>query len=434
MQMLLQVASSYNILIISTRCATSCVFCSHHQNPPKVEAFYVEDINEEEADTLIEFLDSNKDIVIGESATRICEGEPFLHKDIMNILRKIRKKHDKTKIKITTSAVPLTEAMIIDMKSFGNIELNVSLNSSTIEGRKIIYRGRALEEAIDAIKLLNKYKIHYNGSIVAMPHLVGWEDIEATALFLAQQNAITIRIFMPGYTKYTTGEVPPENIIYELNAFGEKIRKHIDIPITIEPPLIKDLNAVVEGVIKDSPGFEAGLKSGDVIMTVNGEAVLSRVDAFNKIYAAGNPDITYHREGEEYIGTIRKGKKTSSGLVLNYDIHPRAVSSIKRTINKYKDQKCIILTSELAYEIIRSAIGSAYDVEIQKVKNKTFGGNILCAGLLTVQDIVDQLDILAEKPDVAILPSVMFDENGRDLFGENYMDIYTDKCIKIDII
>ena len=433
-QMLLQVASSHNILILSTRCATSCVFCSHHQNPPDVEAFYVDDIREEDADTLIEFLDSNQDIVIGESATRICEGEPFLHKDIMNILKKIRQKHGKTKIKITTSAVPLTEAMIAELKTLGNTELNVSLNSSTVEGRNIIYRGRALEEAIEAIKLLNKYEIHYNGSIVAMPHLVGWKDIEATALFLAEQNAVTIRIFMPGYTKYTKGQIPSHNIIRELNEFGRKITKCTNIPIIIEPPIIKNLDAVIEGVIKDSPGFEAGLRSGDVIMAVNGDKVLSRVDAFNKVYGANNPAITYYRDGVEHTEIIRKSKKASSGLVVNYDIHPRTISDIKRLINKHKGKKCTVLTSELAYEIIRSVIGSEYQVEIQKVINKAFGGNIMCAGLLTVQDIVDKLGNLTEKPDVVILPSVMFDENGRDLFGESYLDIYTDECIKIEIV
>ncbi|MGI5998847.1 MAG: radical SAM protein, partial [Lutispora sp.] len=269
LHMIYEAASRYNILALTSRCATSCVFCSHHQNPPEVEAFFVSDLTLDEAVTAMEFLDEDKKIIIGESATRLCEGEPFIHKDFIKILRLLREKYKNTPIQITTSGVYLDRETLGTLKSIGGIELNISLNSCTQEGREKLYRGRSLIEAVEAVKNIASYGISFNGSIVAMPHLVGERDIEDTIRFLSRWGAETIRVFMPGYTRYSKIPSPPDNIDDILRGIVTKLRHEIKTPLILEPTILKDLTPVVEGVVPDSPAHKAGFKGGEIITRIN---------------------------------------------------------------------------------------------------------------------------------------------------------------------
>ncbi len=312
--LLLETASKDNILAVTTNCSTSCIFCSHLQNPEEINAFYIDKLSREQIDTLTEFLDGTRKIVIGESATRICEGEPFLRDDIMEILEDLRLKYSDTPIQITTSGIHLDEAVLSALKGLGNIELNVSLNSCSIQGREKLYRGKAHWSAVDSVKQLRHYGINYSGSIVAMPHLVGWEDIRDTVVFLSEHGAATIRIFMPGYTRFSKGVLPPEDIRSSLEEFTVELGKSIDTPLLMEPSGIKDLNAMVEGVLRGSPAWDSGIVKGDIILRVDGKKAISRVDAYYRTFKTRSPRLEVLRNGESRDITVNKPAKAPSGL------------------------------------------------------------------------------------------------------------------------
>lgn len=432
--LLLEAASRDNILVLSTNCSTSCVFCSHFQNPGEVEAYYVDKLDRGQIDTLIEFLDENRKIVIGESATRICEGEPFLREDIIGILRSMRLKYKAAPIQITTSGIHLNEAVLSELKGLGNIELNVSLNSYSIEGREKLYRGKAHMSAVEAVKLLEIYDIAFSGSIVAMPHLVGWEDIRETILFLNEHNASTIRVFMPGYTRFTKGVLPPGDIGSSLRQFVSEIRGSIDVPLIVEPSGVQNLDAVIEGVIKGSAAWNAGLAAGDRVLKVNGKEAASRADAYYSILKSGNPRLQVLRGGEAVEVEIKKQAKAASGLVFNYDIHPDEINAIKKGILRNSGSRCLLLASELAYPILAACIEQNASVRIEAVRNGYFGGNIACAGLLTIHDIEAHIRSLKAQTDVVMLPSIMFDSSGRDLMGRHYKEIEEGLGIKVEVI
>ena len=429
--MLLETVSKDNIIVFTTACSTACIFCSHHQNPVDIEAFNVSSISLEEADTLIEFVDPSRKIIIGESATRICEGEPFLNNNALEILKRIRKKYPKTGIQITTSGVPLVEDMLVELKRLGGIELNLSLNSCTKVGRKLLYRGRSHTNAVDLAAKLSQYGLPFNGSIVAMPHLVGWKDIEETVRYLSKTQAQTIRIFMPGYTKLTKGMLPPEDIREELEAFVLNIREKVDTPVLLEPAFIRDLTAVVEGVISGSPAKEAHMKAGDKILTINTEAVSSRVDAYYKLFKAPQAVVECQRGDQRVTLEIRKKAKTPSGAVFNYDIHPELASLINRTIRKYRGKHGVLLTSELGYDVLKHVVEPIEHFRLEKVKNSYFGGNILCAGLLTLEDLAVHIQGLKTPPDIVLIPSLMLDGTGKDLRGVHYKTI--EEKLKVQI-
>ncbi len=432
--LLLETASRDNILVLTTQCTTSCVFCSHLQNPREVNAYYIEELSNDQIDTLIEFLDGKRKIVIGESATRICEGEPFLREDIISILKKIRYKYPDAPIQITTSGIHLEDDVLAELDKLGGIELYISLNSSSIQGRKKLYRGRPHWSAVDAVKKLKGYGMEYSGSIVAMPHLVGWEDIRDTVLFLDEHEASTIRIFMPGYTKFSRALLPPDDIKEELEGFASELCRQIDTPLIVEPSNIKDLYAVVEGVLRGSPASESGIQRGDRIMRINGKEAVSRVDAYLRILAAGRSELEVLREGRTMEFILKKEPKAPSGMVFRYDIHPDTIIGIERGILRNRSRSCLILTSELAYNVLSLCIEKNSEVELEAVKNRYFGGNIMCAGLLTISDIEAHMSDRPLKPEVLILPEIMFDSTGRDLLGRHFSELEEEFEIIVEVI
>lgn len=432
--MLLEAASKYNILALTTSCATSCIFCSHHQNPKEVEAFYINKLTKEQAENLIEFLDGSSKITIGESATRICEGEPFAFEHIMDLLEQIRLKYPMTPIQITTSGIYLNEEILGKLEALGNIELNISLNSSNIEGRRKLYGGREHMQAIKAVEMLRNFHIKFNGSIVAMPQIVGWEDLEQTVLYLADKGASTIRIFMPGYTKYTKIDLPEPDVMQKLMQMAERLRKRTNTPVIIEPSTIENLTAVIEGVVGGSPGAFAGIKAGDVVLKVDGKTIFSRVDAYNKLFAGENPVVDLLRQDSAISCRLQKQKNTTAGLVFNYDMAPETAARIKRTVEKYRGKSCMMLTSLLGFQIIKLLLSDYSELNIIAAKNSYFGGNIMCAGLLVLKDIEAALKMQEKLPEVLFLPQIMFDEKGRDLTGTHYMELEQEYNIVLEIV
>jgi len=95
------------------------------------------------------------------------------------------------------------------------------------------------------------------------------------------------------------------------------------------------------------------------------------------------------------------------------------------------------LTSELAAQVIRLAVAAAAwqdVVTVAAVKNKTFGGSIMAAGLLTVNDFLqhlqEQLPAAPARPDLILLPPIAFDATGLDLFGRSALEIEAATGIK----
>lgn len=433
LHMIYEAASRYNILALTSRCATSCVFCSHHQNPPEVEAFFVSDLTMDEAVTAMEFLDGGKKIIIGESATRLCEGEPFIHKDFIKILKLLREKYETAPIQITTSGVYLDRETLGTLKSIGGIELNISLNSCTQEGREKLYRGRSLMEAVEALKNIADYGISFNGSIVAMPHLVGGKDIEDTIRFLSYWGAETIRVFMPGYTRYSKISIPPDNIDDILRDIVTKIKNEIKTPLILEPAILNDLTPAVEGVVPGSPAHKTGFKGGELITRINEKAVFSRADAYYTILASANPEIEYSIDGVIKNTILLKNSGERSGLVFNYDIDKETVEAIRTVIGKNKGKRCMLGVSKFGYGVIRECFKNE-EVDIEVIENNYFGGNIGCSGLLVLEDVKKKLTEKNHKYEGIILPAIMFDSRGRDLTGKHYKDLEEEMGINIHII
>ena len=114
--------------------------------------------------------------------------------------------------------------------------------------------------ALDAARLLADAGVTCHGSLVAMPHLVGWGDLAATCRFLQEQGAATVRIFLPGFTKLAASwlRFDPLDMYRKLSLFVRRQQDRMYTPLLLEPFLAgagERLQAEVAGVL-------AGLSGG----------------------------------------------------------------------------------------------------------------------------------------------------------------------------
>lgn len=452
-QLAIFTVSKYNILPLTSTCNLKCIFCSHHQNPKEVETFSMPPLEMEQVEALLDFLDNAKKIVIGESATRLIEGEPFTHPDIIKILRKVRQRFPNTKIEITTNGSLLTLDLVKELRKIKNLEMNFSLNSATPEGRRKLMGDKNPSIAIQAPHLLHKCGISYHGSLVANPLIVGWEDIRKTILYLAEAGAKTVRIFLPEYTRLTPRKLTfPLNLRYQIKEELDKVSQKTNIPILLEPPCLDNLEPIVEGVIPGSCADKAGIKKGDIILSVDNKKPYSRVEAFRLASVPGLRKILVKTKetidnknrkitDKDNLDQIRSYDLSigneGSGLTFAWDFDPDLLMDLEQVMRRYGYPKTLIMTSELAYNIIKFvAKGLPYNLEVIAVPNRFFAGSIACAGLLTINDYLATWKDWQEKRNIGLIlvPSKSFDHNGRDLTGKHYLKFSNEVGLPVEIV
>jgi MoaA/NifB/PqqE/SkfB family radical SAM enzyme len=438
--LLLKTVQDNNILPITSVCNLACQFCSHQQNPRGIQVYRFGHLNLDLIKELIDFLPVEGPVIIGESATRIIEGEPFTHPEFYKILYLIRKKWPEKEIKITSNGTYLTEGTIKFLKGIGKVELNLSLNCSTPDERLFLMRDNRSAIVFRGLELLSQNNICYNGSIVAMPHLIGWESLERTVELLINNDSRTIRVFLPGYTKYTKDGLKfnSKDMLDSLNRFIERMNKRYETPVLLEPPVLKDFKCVIKGIIKGSSSAYSGLRRGDIILNVDNVTPISRVEAFYLILNALNPEIEVLRENKILSYKLKKKKGEKPGIILDYDLRRDIIDRLKKILIENRDNRVLIISSILAYDLIKELIKKisleieSSMMELLAVNNTFFGGSIMSAGLLVNADIIRAVRMKGlNKYNLLVLPGIIYDSFGNDLNGNTYKKL--NKIIKTEV-
>jgi len=421
-----------NILPITSICKLNCIFCSHKNNPPEIETYSFGHLDFELIKTMIEFLNPERPVFIGESASKIIEGEPFVHPEIYSILKYLRQRWPEIEIKITTSGSFLEIKQLELLKKLKPLKLNISLNAPAPEERVFLMNDSRPENVFKLIARLKKNQIDFEASIVSMHQLKGFNYLKRTFDFLENYAPKTLRVFMAGFSTYAD-----ENLITDLSEYNKladfisKKREEYSYPIIIEPQRFYSLQAEVNAVMVDSAAAEAGLERGDIIIKVDQQNAASRVDAFYKVKAAQNPELEILRGDKIISAVINKKTNQNSGLIMSYDLsleQKRKLEAYARESGKEKNNGLtVVICSKLAFDflndLLQPYLNSKQNLKLLSVENSYFGGSIIAAGLLTNNDLIAALIKIDKKIKRIILPEIIYDYYGNDLLGEHYSQL-----------
>ncbi len=243
-----------NQLPISAVCNSRCIFCSNNLNPFPIARGMFRDI--EDIKHQLSLMPLHKDpIRMSDSLPgRIAEGEAFLHPKFFEILKLIRRKYVSNKICFTTNGSMLDEAFLKELSRFRPIEINVSMHSTRPELWAKIFRKRRRdgEVAYASLPLIRKYKMELVGTIVPLPRVCGWNDIENTYEYFAACGAKSMILYWPGYTLCTAPEIlgKLECPMEEFMEFSSRMRTRFEIPLHPYPDMRAPLTLPVKVVME----------------------------------------------------------------------------------------------------------------------------------------------------------------------------------------
>ena len=415
-------AQKDGILPITSECDMACTFCSNQYNPPACEIHTIGHRSLDDIRDSIPWLQAAPGpLVIGESVTRINEGEPLTHPDFREIMRMVRDSYPDRAIRVTTNGALLTPELI-DILQALDVELVVSLN--TVGKRREIMGDRDPERTLANVRSLAG-RLRFDGSIVALPFITGWDDLRETTALLRDSGASTIRLLLPGFSsRHPLFRKMPSETWRKVKELSAGLAQDLRIPVLFEPPGITDVRPTVEHVLKGSPAEKAGILPGDAIVRVGGLETFSRKDAFETCWARENPPVTLERDGTQIDVTLRKARREPPGIVMYEDLDREAYLNWERSSLVRKGKDVLVLTSSLAKPIIESALERrGLKAKVVAVKSLFFGGNIEAGGLLVVRDFLAAYRGAVSDgyaPVEVDLPRIAFDPWGRDLEGVHY--------------
>jgi len=421
----------HGVLPLTSVCNVSCVFCSNLQNPPGVEQYRIEPRPLDEVLEHIPLLRSHEKVIIGESATRIIEGEPYTYPHINKVLREARRRLPGSAIAVTTNGMLLRPDDVSVLYETG-AQLTLSLNAVSPRARLELMGDRSPSRVVQAARALARAKVELYGSMVAMPSVGTWGDFRDSVNFLADHGARAVRVFIPGFTKVKPHPLISADDEARLFEEAESLTGLTGVPVLVEPTLLGQDIALVAGVIRGSPAYDAGFKRGDRMLSIDGARVISATDAHDALTRSASPLASVSRSGDALDLRLTKPAGVHSGVIMKNDMDRKRLVRVLGRLRAHRGRTAIV-TSRLAQGfwwavLEREAVGSC---AVFAADNRFYGGNIACAGLLTVEDFRRTIDSQLFRDwgaSLALLPQEPFDPEGRDLLATKWQEAGTEGC------
>lgn len=193
-------------------------------------------------------------------------GEPFIRKDIFEILEYARKFED---IVITTNCTLLDEAKCQKLSDFSNIRLSISLDG--MEQIHDEFRGKkgTFKKVVDTLPILNKNNIKYSiRYTLSRDTIKDAKDVLRLAAENGAQDFNTRRVILTGNAseELLISNEEYKNIIKELIQESKKIKIKFR---TGDPTLIPIFPKIFGIDLKEAEQYYAGCEAGDEIIYID---------------------------------------------------------------------------------------------------------------------------------------------------------------------
>ncbi len=445
---------------LATRCDCACDFCYLKGNPP---AFAIRQPRRSakedyaEALTRVKYFFPERRLALFPTL-----GSPYevlSHPYALDLLRRLREKTDRP-FRLSTNGHSLVSKVVEELSALQPVYLYLSLHSSSPIRRQRLMGTERAEVAIKALPLLKEKGIPYAVIIVPWPVPSPAEmlkDLRETATFADAHGAHLIEVSLPGYSKYFPH--PPQSDWQELWEEIVKtvcfLRPQLSTPLIVKPSMFEEhlfkekLNLPwLAGTVKNSPAYHSGLKTGDLLMAINGLPVYTRPQARDLL------KIHHQLRDSRVLLTIQR-KEEKKDVEINprhwdYPYHPTidhhlgiifpgagfrisSLEDLKSLIASHKARHVLFLSSSLVKPYFMEALRQMIlpkEVQLQVIvpENRFFGGNIFMGDLLVVDDFIEAIKEYLQKesaPDLIVLPATPFalGDWRRDLTGRVYREI-----------
>lgn len=406
-----QGAARDNVLHLTSACPLGCVFCSHAFNPEGVEIFAPGALSRDMARELLEFLQPGKTVRMGESTSRVLEGEPFSHPQIFPILEDLRKKHGQIPVEIVTAGLLQVPQEVDRLQELGSVSLKLSLNILPPPLRRELMGPKA-GDIRPLLSALQERGIPFSLTLVAQPHKTGWRALRDSIVEACAYGPRDITLFRPAWTQNTPASLrlrPGDE--EKLKALSASLQSQVPMPLLLEPPELKDLQPVLAGVYPQSPCGKVGLKRGDILRKIGDMVPRSRREAYDLLYAGEGP-LPVWIEGSSLPLSVEKEGHSFSGAVFHRDLPGDFPSRIEKAA---RGKACGLITSMAVSPLMESILPA--EIRVLPVEHRKFGGSIQAVGLLALEDVLQGVKGRVEDLDRLFVPAVMLDPWGRDLWG-----------------
>ncbi|MGL5972981.1 MAG: DUF512 domain-containing protein [Oscillospiraceae bacterium] len=268
--------------------------------------------------------------------------------------------------------------------------INISVHSTDSKIRRAMLGNKFSDKTLNYLKQLNDAGIKINCQIVLCKGINDGEHLIKTIndLLNLENSVESIAIVPVGVTKYRE-KLPRLQIFDKASS--------IEVIDTIH-------------------------KISDEMLNIRGTRVVYPSDEFFLKAQLDLPEADYY---EEY-------KQLTNGVGMLRLLIEEFTNELSKKTLLNNERQVSIITGEAAYETILFLCNIAMDkfsnlkVDVKKIKNNFFGGNVIVSGLVTGTDIIDQISKDDLYEDV-LIPSVMLK------YGENkFLDEYTVKDLEKD--
>jgi membrane-associated protease RseP (regulator of RpoE activity) len=247
-----------------------------------------------------------------------------------------------------------------------------------------------------------------------------------------------------------------------------EIRSRVSVPLFVEPPMfwVTPIVPEIDGVVLNSPAHRAGLKAGDIVRSIEGNTIRSRIESeatLDRLHLARAQTVRIEVERQEgriecVLEEASDGRDTypyngeffyrgeNFGIFHVEDFRLHYVQSVIDIARRYNAHRVMLFTSSLVAPIFETLVENIpeftqaladVEVHLETIEENSFGGNYDVMDSRVVADYADAIRKRIHggfRPDLILIPDAFGGSWGTDVFGCSESDLSLEFGIPIERI